>query len=49
MLAVTPFAVQSKKSSPRILLRKKTNLFQYSNQFAGLSFISEGLSVLKGV
>lgn len=48
MLAVTPFAVQSKKPSPRYLSREKTNLFQL-NQYAGLSFLSEGLSVLKGV
>lgn len=49
MLAVTPFAVQSKKSSPRVQSREKTNLFQCMNQYAGLSFLSEGLSVLKGV
>ena len=47
MYAVTPFAVQCKTTHRNNFFRELNNLFQFSNQIAGFSYTSEGLSVLE--
>lgn len=49
MYAVTPFAVQSKEPPRKNFLRGINHLFQLLNRRSGFSYLSEGLSVLKGV